>query len=175
VSAQAPENDPETGLPVGPRVDPAPGSPPTGMTLPGRYVELSPLDPARHGTTLWEGLLDRAHDRLWQYLPDGPFADRAAFDANLQRLCRSENPLFFAILDSDTRRALGWASLMRIKPQHRCVEVGYILYTLPCSAPGGRPRRCTCWLATSSRTSIIAATNGSVTRSTNHPGAPRFG
>ncbi|MGC1910050.1 MAG: GNAT family protein, partial [Candidatus Dormiibacterota bacterium] len=56
-------------------------------------------------------------------------ADRAAFEANVALRSGSDNPLYFAILDGDTKRARGWASLMRIEPQHRCVEVGYILYT----------------------------------------------
>ncbi|MGC2192553.1 MAG: GNAT family protein [Candidatus Dormiibacterota bacterium] len=114
---------------MGPRVDPTPAPLPRGVTVRGRYVELAPLDSAKHGAALWEAVLDPANDRLWRYLPDGPFADRAAFDANLKILCSSDSPLFFAILDGDSKRALGWASLMRIKPQHRSVEVGYILFT----------------------------------------------
>ncbi|MGH7642305.1 MAG: GNAT family N-acetyltransferase [Candidatus Dormibacteria bacterium] len=127
--APAPETDPETGLPVGPRVDPTPAPFPQRVTLEGRYIELTPLNQAQHGAALWEHLLDPANDHLWRYLPVGPFADRVAFDAHLHRSCSTDNPLFFAILDGDTKRALGWASLMRIEPAHRCVEVGYILYT----------------------------------------------
>jgi RimJ/RimL family protein N-acetyltransferase len=124
-----PDHDPDTGLPVGPQVDPSAAPLPRRVTLHGRYVELSPLDVAKHGAALWEGVLDPANDRLWRYLPDGPFADRAAFEANVALRSSSDNPLYFAILDEDTKRALGWASLMRIEPQNRCVEVGYILYT----------------------------------------------
>jgi len=125
----APDHDPDTGLPVGAQVDPSAAPLPGRVTLRGRYVELSPLDVAKHGAALWEEVLDPANDRLWRYLPDGPFADRAAFEANVRLRCSSDNPLYFAILDVETQRALGWASLMRIKPPERCVEVGYILYT----------------------------------------------
>lgn len=129
MSAPAPDRELDTGPQVGPQVDPSQAPAPQRVTLRGQYVELAPLDPAQHGEELWEGLLEPANDQLWRYLPDGPFADRANFDANLQRLGGTDDPLFFAILDGDTKRALGWASLMRIKPQHRCLEVGYILYT----------------------------------------------
>jgi RimJ/RimL family protein N-acetyltransferase len=129
VSSRTPDHDHDTGLPVGPQVDPTPAPLPVRATLSGRYAELAPLDSAMHGSALWEAVLDPANDRLWRYLPDGPFADRVAFDVNLQRLCSTDSPLFFAILDGDTRRAVGWASLMRIDPQHRSIEVGYILYT----------------------------------------------
>ena len=71
----------------------------------------------------------RRGDRLWQYLFEGPFADRAAFDLHLQRIAASEDPLFFAILDNASGSAVGYASYMRIEPVHRVIEVGSILYT----------------------------------------------
>ena len=66
---------------------------------------------------------------MWQYLFEGPFADRAAFDLHLQRIAASEDPLFFAILDKASGSAVGYASYLRIEPTHRVIEVGNILYT----------------------------------------------
>ena len=66
---------------------------------------------------------------MWQYLFEGPFADRAAFDLHLRRIAASEDPLFLAILDNATGSAVGYASYMRIEPVHRVIEVGSILYT----------------------------------------------
>ena len=66
---------------------------------------------------------------MWQYLFEGPFADRAAFDLHLHRIAVSEDPLFFAILDESSGAAVGYASYMRIEPVHRVIEVGSILYT----------------------------------------------
>jgi RimJ/RimL family protein N-acetyltransferase len=63
------------------------------------------------------------------YLFEGPFPDRAAFDVHLQRMAASEDPMFFAILDRASGRAVGYASYMRIEPTHRVIEVGSILYT----------------------------------------------
>ncbi|HVC39871.1 MAG TPA: GNAT family protein [Candidatus Dormibacteraeota bacterium] len=99
------------------------------MTIRGRAVELSPIDPAKHGQALWEELAQPAQERLWRYLPDGPFSDEGAFLAQLERLARSENRLFLAILDLATGRAQGWAALLRVEPEHRCLELGYILFT----------------------------------------------
>lgn len=129
MSGPAPDHDPDTGLPVGYLVDPTPAPMPKPVTLTGSYVELVPLDANRHAAALWEAVQGPANNHLWRYLPAGPFPDRAAFDANLELLCSSDNRVYFAILDVDTRKPVGWASLMRIEPQHRCVEVGYILYT----------------------------------------------
>ena len=47
----------------------------------GRYIALVPLDAAAHAGELWEGTRGAENDWLWDYLFDGPYADRAAFDA----------------------------------------------------------------------------------------------
>lgn len=124
-----PVADTDQRLPVGPRVEPSPASLPSSISVPGRYVDLAPLDPEKHGPMLWETLQDRANDGLWEYLFDGPFAEAEEFQATVVRLCQSDSYRFYAILDHSTQRALGWAALMRMEPQHRCIEVGYILYT----------------------------------------------
>jgi RimJ/RimL family protein N-acetyltransferase len=120
-----------SGVPtsIGPRVDGSPAGRPGRTALPGRSVTLAPLDPRAHGDALDDALRGEAGDLLWQYLFEGPFADRAAFDAHLQRIAASEDPLFFAILDNASGKALGYASYMRIEPVHRVIEVGSILFT----------------------------------------------
>jgi RimJ/RimL family protein N-acetyltransferase len=90
---------------------------------------LVPLDPAAHADALYDGSHGADKDPLWLYLFDGPFPDRAAFRAALEQKARSDDPLFFAILDRATARAVGYACLMRIEPAHRVIEVGSILYT----------------------------------------------
>jgi RimJ/RimL family protein N-acetyltransferase len=119
----------EVAMPIGPAVDGTPARRPTRTTLPGRVVTLAPLDPQAHGAALYEGICGEAGDRLWQYLFEGPFTDRAAFDVHLRRIAASEDPLFLAILDNASGKAMGYASYMRIEPVHRVIEVGSILYT----------------------------------------------
>jgi RimJ/RimL family protein N-acetyltransferase len=109
-------------------IDPKLAARPARITLEGRYVKLVPLDPSTHSADLWHAACAPEHDGLWQYLFDGPYRERAAFDAALVRKASSEDPLFFAILDL-ARRAVGLASYMRIEPTHRVIEVGSILYT----------------------------------------------
>lgn len=125
----APDHDPATGLPVGLPVDPSPAPYPGRIAISGTSVELEPLDPLRHGDALWEGLRSPANDGLWRYLLDGPYSDRASFDLALQWRASSESQVFFAILDAESKRALGCAALMRIDPPNRSIEVGNILYT----------------------------------------------
>jgi RimJ/RimL family protein N-acetyltransferase len=114
--------------PLGPLVDAAPARRPERVVLEGRFVDLEPLDAARHGESLWEATQGAGRDNLWTYLFDGPFASIEALRDNLARKSASADPLFWAIVDRTSRQALGHAGLMRIEPAHRVIEVGNILY-----------------------------------------------
>ena len=119
----------ELASPIGARVDVSPATRPGRTTLQGRLVTLVPLDPVAHGDALFEATRGEAGDRLWLYLFEGPFPDRADFDAHLRRMAASEDPLFLAITDRASGQSVGYASYMRIEPAHRVIEVGSILYT----------------------------------------------
>ena len=97
--------------------------------LKGRYVDVVPLDQAAHGTDLWDCVSAPENDLLWRYLFDGPYRERAVFDAALANKAASDDPLFFAIVERSRRKAVGYASYMRIEPAHRVIEVGGILYS----------------------------------------------
>lgn len=120
--------DPVSGLPIGAEV-PAHAAPrPERTVLAGRFVRLEPLDPTRHGASLWQETHAAEGAARFQYLFEAPFADEAAFRAHLARKAASGDPLFFAIVEAATGRAIGYETLMRIDPAHRCIEVGNILY-----------------------------------------------
>ena len=101
---------------------------PERVVLDGRYVKIVPLDAAAHAAALYAGAKDT---ELWRYLFNGPYADELEFRAWIEGREKSEDPLFFTILDGAARAAVGYCSLMRIEPAHRAIEVGNILY-LPC-------------------------------------------
>jgi RimJ/RimL family protein N-acetyltransferase len=98
------------------------------MKFEGRYVTLERLDPARHGDDLWSLVGGSENAALWEWMPDGPFADRPSFDAALTGKSMSPDPLFFAIVGRGSEKALGMASLMREDRNHRVIEVGGIMY-----------------------------------------------
>jgi RimJ/RimL family protein N-acetyltransferase len=102
---------------------------PQRVTIEGRYITIEPLDPVKHTDALWPGLGGVANEDLWLYMPDGPFMDRAAFDAHIQAKAISEDPLFFGIVDKKTGLAVGRSTLMRIDPPNRVIEVGGIMFT----------------------------------------------
>ncbi|MCL8040931.1 GNAT family N-acetyltransferase, partial [Pseudomonas aeruginosa] len=84
---------------------------PPHAPLDGRFVKLEPLDPQRHGDDLWDALQGPGADPLlWEYLAYGPFAERPAFDAWLAGQAASRDPLFFAVRERRTQRAVGLLS-----------------------------------------------------------------
>ena len=127
-AVNAPDSDPRSGLPIGPLVATGPAARPARLVLPGRYVRLEPLDAGRHGPSLWAQTHGPDADARWQYLFEEPFADLGAFAAHLDRKVASDDPLYYAIVEQPTGAALGYETLMRIEPAHRCIEVGNILY-----------------------------------------------
>jgi len=115
---------PDTGQPVGFRVDPRPAARPQAVTLCGRYGSVERLDAARHRANLWDAVAGRRH--IWTYMGYGPFADAAVFSDWLVSREEVPDPFYYAIVDP-SGRALGLASLMRIEPHMRVIEVGNIL------------------------------------------------
>jgi RimJ/RimL family protein N-acetyltransferase len=95
----------------------------------GRFVSIVPLDADRHSDDLFAAMGGPQHAHLWTYMFDGPFADRAEFAEALRKRQTSDDPLFFAIEDKATSRAVGIASYMRIEPGHRVIEVGGIVFS----------------------------------------------
>ncbi len=117
-----------SGLPIGPEIDDLPAKRPERIRLNGRYVTLLPLSVA-HAADLYEASHGPEKEKVWLYLFEPPFASRDAFLTHIQAKSISKDPLFFAIIDNRSGRAAGYATLMRIEPAHRVIEVGNILYT----------------------------------------------
>lgn len=106
-----------------------PAASPERRTLTGRTINLAPLDVALHGDDLWEALQGPDSDPvLWDYLPYGPFPERAPFDAWLAANAASNDPLFFAVIDRSSGRAVGLLSFLRIFPKDGSIEIGHIAY-----------------------------------------------
>src|ERR1041385_7807139 len=104
--------------------DVTPARLPGRQTLQGRFVSIEPLDPLAHADALYEGTHGDDRDELWRYLFEGPFPDRASFDAHLLRQSSSEDPLFFTIVDRTSGLAVGQAASLRAEPVHKVIEVG---------------------------------------------------
>jgi RimJ/RimL family protein N-acetyltransferase len=118
---------------LGPPVDPPPsGRSPERRALQGAHVRLEPVDVAKHAASLYALSHARAEDAaLWTYLAYGPFPDQDAFESWLSERARSEDPLFFAIVDLAVGTASGMASYLNVVPMMGCIEIGHIWFAPP--------------------------------------------
>jgi RimJ/RimL family protein N-acetyltransferase len=100
-----------------------PPAPPATAPMEGRLVRLELLSQthARDLHTAFAG-----HDAVWDYMPYGPFADADAYRAWVASVEAGTDPLFFALVERASGRALGVASYLRITPSAGTIEVGHI-------------------------------------------------
>ncbi|MBP5109677.1 GNAT family N-acetyltransferase, partial [Pseudomonas protegens] len=105
---------------------------PSATLLDGRFIRLERLDPARHGDDLFQVLQGPGADPvLWNYLPYGPFPERAAFDAWLSGHAAASDPYFFTVIDRASGQAQGIISLMSIVPAQGRIEIGHVTFGSP--------------------------------------------
>ena len=115
---------------LGPKLAWTPRQPPARSALPGRYVRLEPIDPARHAHDLFELSHGPKGDvEIWNFLGYGPFTDEAAFSSWAAERAASKDPLFYAVIDLSTGRASGMMSYLRIAPADGAIEIGHIWFT----------------------------------------------
>lgn len=102
-------------------------SAPERITLPGRYVRLEPLDEA-HVDALFDLSTGEDGRARYDYLPMLPPASRQDVATWAERQMVLNDPLCYAVVDTDTGRCLGRQSLMNIVPDHGVIELGGILW-----------------------------------------------
>jgi len=111
---------------------PVPGwkgaTPPDPCPVEGRYCRIEPLR-LDHAADLHDSYKADADDVVWDYLPYGPFDDLGGFERFLTQSCLGSDPLFYAIIDLTSGRAVGMASYLRIDPANGAIEVGHINYS----------------------------------------------
>jgi len=104
-----------------------PARPLTRVALEGELVRLELVDLARHAGQLFAA--QSSAPELWEYLPYGPFESEAAFRVWLTERAATSDPMFYAIIERISGRALGMASFLRVEPGHGVIEVGHIWYS----------------------------------------------
>ena len=117
------------GQPIGEPVDGWTARPrPPRTPIAGRFCRIEPIDPARHAADLHAANLQDKEGRNWTYLGYGPFADLAGYRAWMDASCLGDDPLFHAVVDQASGKAVGVASYLRIDPPVGVIEVGHINY-----------------------------------------------
>jgi len=102
--------------------------PPEARILEGNTVRLEPLRAKEHGDDLYHDAIEPAEAPRFDYLMEYPPKSRADFDEFLRRAEASHDPLFFAVVDKATGRAVGRQSFLRIEPKHGVIEIGHIYW-----------------------------------------------
>lgn len=104
---------------------------PSRSPLEGTFCRLEPLDAALHGEQLYEAFGAAPDSRGWTYIPAGPFdfSSSGPFLEFVSQKSSTDDPLFFAVVDLVSQRAVGMMSYMRINPGNGSIEVGYILFS----------------------------------------------
>lgn len=102
---------------------------PSREPMVGRSCRLEPLDGERHAADLHAANLNDQDNRIWTYLGYGPFESLAGYRAWVDDVSSVNDPLFHAIIDSATGKAVGVASYLRIDPASGSIEVGHINYS----------------------------------------------
>ncbi|HTE18249.1 MAG TPA: GNAT family protein, partial [Armatimonadota bacterium] len=97
--------------------------------LEGRFCRVEPLTLEAHFDSLYVANARARDDRNWTYLPYGPFPDREGYRVWMEGACSSTDPLFHAIVDARTRKAVGVAAYSRITPPVGVIEVGHLVFS----------------------------------------------
>ena len=95
----------------------------------GRTCRVEPIDPARHAQDLHAANAIDPSRRNFTYLSIGPFDTFDAYREWMASAVKSEDPLFHAIVDTATGKAVGIATYMRIDPKNGVIEVGHLNYS----------------------------------------------
>jgi RimJ/RimL family protein N-acetyltransferase len=118
------------GQPIGyqvPHWKPVPQPPRTPIT--GSYCRIEPIDPDKHAAELFEAISEDPDGRTWTYMGYGPFGTLPEYRSWMKTTCLGDDPLFHAVIDSTTNKAVGVASYLRIDPKFGVIETGHIHYS----------------------------------------------
>ncbi|MEG3246864.1 GNAT family protein [Streptococcus suis] len=96
--------------------------------LEGKTVRLEKLS-LHHADDLYQFYGPNAKKADWTYLALEPFADRDSFQAYFQTMLDSLDPYYLAIVDQESQQAIGSLALMNIVPNHRSIEVGWLIFS----------------------------------------------
>jgi RimJ/RimL family protein N-acetyltransferase len=104
---------------------------PPRTVMEGRLCRVEPLDPVRHASDLFAANSDDAEGRNWAYLPEdqGPHSSLDLYRRWAEMAASTHDPLWHAIIDVHSGRAVGVAAYARINTASGVIEVGGINYS----------------------------------------------
>ena len=95
----------------------------------GTYCRVEPFSPGHHAADLYDANRKDEEGRIWTYLPYGPWDTFQGYLLWMEMNALGADPMFHAIVDRRTDKAVGVAGYMRINPDDGVIEVGHINYS----------------------------------------------
>jgi len=117
------------GQPIGENVVWAGATRPPRSNMDGKYCRLEPIDIERHASDLFEAFSADETGSIWTYLFTDPFETEADLREWMAKACLGDDPLFHAVIDKRTGKAVGFATFMRIDQVMGVIEVGNINFS----------------------------------------------
>ena len=104
-----------------------PGPAPQKLTLEGRYCRLEPLA-EHHAADLYAAIEGPELAARYRWLSSLPPANAAEHAQKIIDAANHPEWLYFAVIDRVTGVCGGRHALMRIRPEHRSIEIGDVLW-----------------------------------------------
>ena len=102
---------------------------PPRSTMIGKWCRVESLVPEKHAEELFAAYVKKRNDQDWTYLPYGPFESFDDYQSWLTKTCTGDDPLFHTITETETNKAVGVASFLRIQFGIGVIEVGHIHFS----------------------------------------------
>ena len=95
----------------------------------GQFVVLRPLNPQEDAHTLYAvSHGDSETEKLWTYLPCGPFADCNAMQTWLEQLANDSDRIVFSIFSKAMQKLVGSLSYQAIEPDMYRLEIANVWF-----------------------------------------------
>lgn len=98
------------------------------VPLTGRYIRLSPFEPA-YAQALFAAVGGNANDDLWEYVPFGPFASADELAKMVAYASAERGWQTMVLSDPASGDVLGMVSYMRIRQEHGSAEIGAVIFS----------------------------------------------
>ncbi|NCF08832.1 GNAT family N-acetyltransferase [Kosakonia sp. MH5] len=102
-----------------------PRSLPQKIIIRGQYCLLEPID-IKHSRDLFAGWHSIEDERDWTYFHIKRPVTIRQCDHYIASLAASKDPLFYAVINLSTNKAVGFLALQRMDPDNGAVEIGWI-------------------------------------------------
>ena len=81
---------------------------PSKKNLNGKYVVLEPININKHSKGLYANFSKDKENRIWAYLPYGPFKSYESFKKWLKSFCLNKDPFFMQFMQKDINSIVAW-------------------------------------------------------------------